>query len=83
MKRALAFVSLSFLLVASTAKRAHAQDVQAEARAAYEAGAAAYDRKEYASAARHFRAADDFIPNARALKLALASAFQAGDGPFA
>lgn len=61
------------------AARADAQSPLDDARASYEAGAAAYDRKDYAVAAARFRDADDKVPNARTLKLALASALLASD----
>ncbi len=51
-----------------------AQDSLEEARHAYDAGAKAYDAREYAEALRLFDRADALAPNATALELAMASA---------
>lgn len=55
-------------------------DSFADARAEYEAGAAAYDKKDYATAAIHFNRADEKVPNPRALQLAMASCLNIGEG---
>lgn len=69
---------LALALAATSAGRARADDV-AEARADYDAGAAAYDRHEYDLAAARLARADERVPNARALMLAMAAALQASD----
>jgi hypothetical protein len=65
--------------VALLAPGARAGDELAEARADYDAAAAAYDRAEYAIAAVRFARADERAPNPRALRLAMASALQISD----
>ncbi len=78
--RSLAATTLVLALL--FAKGARADDL-AEARADYDAGAAAYDRKDYRSAAERFARADERVPNGRALQLAMASALLASDAPLA
>ena len=54
-------------------------DATADAGEAYDLGARAYDAKDYTRAAWHFALADEHVPSARALELAMASALLAGD----
>jgi hypothetical protein len=54
-----------------------------EARADYDAAAAAYDRNDYATAAVRFARADERVPNPRALRLAMASALLLSDAALA
>jgi len=72
----------TFVLALFVAEDAHADDL-AEARADYDAGAAAYDRKDYRTAADRFARADERVPNGRALQLAMAAALLASDAPLA
>ena len=72
----------TFVLALSVAHGARADDL-AEARADYDAGAAAYDRKDYRTAADRFARADERVPNGRALQLAMAAALLASDAPLA
>ncbi|WP_394828460.1 hypothetical protein [Pendulispora albinea] len=58
---------------------ARADDISKQARADYDLGAAAYERKDYATAAKHFARADERIPNSRALQLAMASSLAGSD----
>lgn len=51
----------------------------AEARAAYDRGAKAYDSGDYTTAAVEFARADQLAPNATVLELALKSALRGGD----
>jgi hypothetical protein len=62
---------------------AHADDIKAQARDDYRAGAAAYARKDYAAAARLFARADERMPNGRVLLLALAAALSDADAVIA
>lgn len=62
---------------------ARASDPTDEARAAYDEGARAYDAHDYPSAARSFAHADERVPTARALGLAMAAALLANDAPLA
>lgn len=74
-------LSLTIFLASLTSlvpARARA-DATSEAGEAYDAGARAYDAKDYATAARAFALADERVPSARALELAMASALLAGD----
>lgn len=71
-------LSLAFAVQLSAA-HASAADQVVEARADYDAAAAAYDRADYATAAVHFARADERVPNTRALHLAMASALLASD----
>ena len=64
-------------------QHARAGDDLAEARADYDAAAAAYDRAEYAVAAVRFARADARAPNPRAIRLAMASALQISDAALA
>lgn len=70
------------LLVSATTSPARAgeggNDI-VEARADYDAAAAAYDRNDYATAAVRFARADERVPNPRALRLAMASALLVSD----
>jgi hypothetical protein len=59
------------------------EEAVAEARAAYEAGAAAYDRGDHAAAAARLAEADARVPNARALQLAMAAALLGDDARLA
>ena len=72
--------SLATAIVAGTivgaASLAHAGDDRGEARADYDAAAAAYDRGDYRIAATRFARADERIPNPRALHLAMAAALR-------
>lgn len=63
----------------ASARAAEGPDDIAEARADYDAAAAAYDRQDYATAAARFARADERAPNPRALQLAMASALLASD----
>jgi hypothetical protein len=67
------------LVVATSALPARAADPLVEARADYDAAAAAYDRADYKTAALLFARADDRAPNPRALQLAMAAALLASD----
>ena len=58
-------------------------DDLAEARADYDAGAAAYDRKDYRTAAERFARADERVPNGRTLQLAMAAALLGSDAALA
>jgi hypothetical protein len=64
------------------ARTAHADAVE-DARKDYEAGAAAYDRHDWTTAAARFSRADERVPNPRALQLAMASATHLTDAPLA
>jgi len=68
---------------ASGDARAASPEDETEARADYDAGAAAYDRRDYGTAAARFARADERVPNARALQLAMASALLADDAALA
>jgi hypothetical protein len=70
------FAAAAVIILFARAARA---DKIADARADYEAGASAYDRKDYANAATRFSRADEKVPNARALQLAMASALHLSD----
>ena len=65
------------ILVTSPASAQTATD--AEARAAYDAGAVAYESRSFARAAALFAHADELAPNPLVLKLGLAAATQADD----
>lgn len=95
---ALGAVSVALALLAPGRAAAHdrAPDADTEARGgeregdavegakrAYAAAAVAYDRRDYATAAKGFATADALAPNERALHLALASAFSAPDAALA
>jgi len=67
------------MAVASPA--AHADEASRLARGDYDAGAAAYERKDYANAAKSFARADERVPNSRALQLAMAAALASSDPP--
>lgn len=71
------------LVAASSASPARAADPVVEARADYDAAAAAYDRADYATAAIRFARADERVPNPRALRLAMAAALLASDAGLA
>ena len=62
---------------------ARADDASKQARAEYDAGAAAYEKKDYTTAARHFARADERVPNSRALQLAMAASLSSTDGVLA
>lgn len=70
-------------IIAFFVARAAAADSVTEARTDYEAGAAAYDRKDWATAAVRFGRADERVPNPRALQLAMASALHLTDASLA
>jgi hypothetical protein len=55
----------------------------AQARDSYDRGAAAYDAKDYARAAAELARADELVPNATVLELALQAAVRAHDAPTA
>lgn len=80
MKRGLASVLAS--LAISFAVEAHADSVD-DAKREYDAGAAAYDKHDWATAALRFGHADELVPNPRALQLAMASATHLTDAPLA
>lgn len=80
---AVALAFAAHLVVASSASTAGAADQVVEARADYDAAAAAYDRADYATAAVRFARADERVPNPRALRLAMASALLASDAGLA
>ncbi|MBX3219377.1 MAG: hypothetical protein KF795_02590 [Labilithrix sp.] len=65
------------------ARAAEGPDDVAEARADYDAAAAAYDREDYATAAARFARADERSPDPRALQLAMAAALLASDAALA
>lgn len=69
----------ALLFVASAARA----DATEDARKDYEAGAAAYDRHDWTTAATRFSRADERVPNPRALQLAMASATHLTDAPLA
>ncbi len=71
------------LAAISAASSARGADPVAEARADYDAAAAAYDRNDYATAAARFARADERRPNPRALRLAMASALLVADAALA
>lgn len=75
----LAPVAFAALLAALSVTGVCRADATAEAGEAYDVGARAYDTKDYAKAARYFALADERVPSARALELAMASALLAGD----
>ncbi len=77
--RRLAFALAGALLLAAAGVEAADDDSVALARAAYARGAKAYDAKDYASAAREFRAADELAPNPVALTFALQAALKLDD----
>lgn len=70
---------MALSLVASAARA----DAVEDARKDYEAGAAAYDRRDWPTAAARFSRADERVPNPRALQLAMASATHLTDAPLA
>lgn len=74
--------AITFVLALVVAHGVRADDL-AEARADYDAGAAAYDRKDFRTAAERFARADERVPNGRALQLAMAAALLASDAPLA
>ncbi|MEJ7728113.1 MAG: hypothetical protein WKG00_02760 [Polyangiaceae bacterium] len=61
---------------ADPAKRQQAAD-------AFDAGTEAFKQKDYASAAKHFEAADRALPSPKALRLAMRSRAEAGNGALA
>ena len=65
-------------LLLSRAARAD-EATATEARAAYDAAAAAYNADDFRVAATHFARADELVPNPTVLKLALAAAVRAED----
>jgi hypothetical protein len=71
------------IAMACSVRPARAADPVVEARADYDAAAAAYDRADYATAAVLFTRADERIPNPRALQLAMAAALLAADAGLA
>lgn len=75
----LAPLALTIGLAAFSVARVSRADATAEAGEAYDVGARAYDAKDYAKAAWYFAMADERLPSARALELAMASALLAGD----
>ncbi|MBK6693282.1 MAG: hypothetical protein IPG50_13905 [Myxococcales bacterium] len=79
--RALLFAATAFWGVAA-ADLAHA-DASQDAAAAYDRGAAAYDAGDYATAARELSAADERVPSAIALELALKAATRSADAVLA
>ncbi|MDB4943938.1 MAG: hypothetical protein JWP97_3472 [Labilithrix sp.] len=74
MKRGAGLLAVLLPLLLTGTARA---DETADARAEYDAGAAAYDRRDYATAARRFALADEHAPNPRVLQLALVAAWLA------
>lgn len=68
-----------FTAILALSSGARADDTFADARADYAAGATAYDRKDYETAATRFASADERVPNPRALQLAMASALHGTD----
>jgi hypothetical protein len=81
--RALLAAALSAALVPALAVPAKGETNMEAARVDYEAGAAAYDRKDYATAATYFNRADERVPNPRALQLAMASCLHLSDAALA
>src|SRR5262252_4957973 len=63
--------------------RAEDEAAFAQARESYDRGAAAYDAKDYAKAATELARADELVPNATVLELALQAAVRAHDAPTA
>jgi len=75
------FAGLLAAFVASAwSPAARADEASKQARADYDAGAAAYQRKDYAAAAKSFARADERVPNSRALQLAMAASLSSSDG---
>src|SRR5438105_8056926 len=68
---------LALAASASTARAATPEELRA--REAYDRGTAAYDRGDYATAARELAAADALAPNPVALQAALDAALRADD----
>ena len=77
------FVGVLMILAVMT-QQAHADsDKKAEARSAYERGAAAFDRHEYAAAATDLARADELVPNPVSLSTAIRAAVLADDAVLA
>jgi hypothetical protein len=83
MRGALAFAVALDVAAATSVSPSRAADPVVEARADYDAAAAAYDRADYATAAVRFARADERVPNARALQLAMSAALLASDAGLA
>lgn len=66
-------------VIFALSSEARADDIFADARSDYAAGATAYDRQDYETAATRFARADERVPNPRALQLAMASALHGTD----
>ncbi len=70
------------LVATGLCRPAFADDVRTRARLAYDRGAAAFEAKDFETAVRELRAADELVPSATALAMALRSALR-GDMPIA
>ena len=68
-----------FAAIMAASPTARADEASKLARAEYDAGAAAYERKDYGTAAKHFALADEHVPNSRALQLAMAASLSSSD----
>ncbi|WP_394839942.1 outer membrane protein assembly factor BamD [Pendulispora rubella] len=75
--------AFTVLFASAWTASARADDASKQARAEYDAGAAAYEKKEYTTAAQHFARADERVPNSRALQLAMAASLSSTDGVLA
>ena len=77
--RALALICVVTPAMAQQADPAKRQ----QAAEAFDAGSEAFRQKDYASAAKHFEAADRALPSPKALRLAMRSRAEAGNGALA
>ncbi|WP_394850657.1 outer membrane protein assembly factor BamD [Pendulispora brunnea] len=75
--------AFTVLFASAWTASARADDASKQARAEYDAGAAAYEKKDYTTAAQHFARADERVPNSRALQLAMAASLSSTDGVLA
>jgi hypothetical protein len=71
--------AVALATVMTVATHAHAQNGVTSASAEYQAGAAAYDKKDYTTAAQHLSRADEMVPNPTVLKLAMVSCLNIND----
>jgi hypothetical protein len=76
---ALALISVGAPALAQQADPAKRQ----QAAEAFDAGTEAFKQKDYASAAKHYEAADRALPSPKALRLAMRSRAEAGNGALA
>jgi hypothetical protein len=75
-----AFITLTALTCAAPPASADDGDKRARAATEYDAGAAAFKKKDYENAAAHFEAADAASPNPAALRQAIRARSEAGQG---